>query len=98
MVLARLLSPTGECTTKLVIILITLIVFCSCLILSALKTVLKRRPFILSRSTAPGYGFFGAHWDGDAISDFDTMKWTISCKKTVFYNFLVIKNFIFSNT
>ncbi|KAI2798523.1 hypothetical protein BLOT_012805 [Blomia tropicalis] len=45
---------------------------------SALESVLKRRSFILSRSTAPGHGHFAAHWDGDILSDWPSMKWSIS--------------------
>ncbi|XP_065580074.1 lysosomal alpha-glucosidase-like [Artemia franciscana] len=44
----------------------------------ALTEVLKRRPFIISRSTYPGQGHFGGHWTGDVRSDWGDMKKSIS--------------------
>nr|XP_027203751.1 lysosomal alpha-glucosidase-like [Dermatophagoides pteronyssinus] len=44
----------------------------------ALKTTLNKRPFIISRSTAPGHGHFGHHWTGDIVSDWSSMRWSIS--------------------
>ena len=46
---------------------------------SALKTILKKRPFIISRSSAPGHGKYAGHWDGDTESTWDYMRWTIPC-------------------
>ncbi|XP_027203752.2 LOW QUALITY PROTEIN: lysosomal alpha-glucosidase-like [Dermatophagoides pteronyssinus] len=43
----------------------------------ALKTTLNKRPFIISRSSAPGHGHWASHWDGDVISDWSSMRWTI---------------------
>ena len=45
----------------------------------ALKTVLKKRPFIISRSTAPGFGKYAGHWDGDVFSSWDHLRWTVPC-------------------
>ena len=43
-----------------------------------MKTTLNKRPFIISRSTAPGHGHFGHHWTGDIVSDWSSMRWSIS--------------------
>ena len=45
----------------------------------ALKTVIKKRPFIISRSTAPGHGKYAGHWDGDVVSSWEHMRWTVPC-------------------
>ena len=37
-----------------------------------------RRPFIISRSTAPGQGRFGGHWSGDVMSDWTNMRLSIN--------------------
>lgn len=37
----------------------------------------KKRPFILSRSTAPGSGTVAAHWSGDVFSDYDGMRYSV---------------------
>lgn len=45
----------------------------------ALKKILNnKRPFILSRSTAPGHGHWAYHWTGDIISDWSSMNWSIA--------------------
>ncbi|XP_023230572.1 lysosomal alpha-glucosidase-like [Centruroides sculpturatus] len=44
----------------------------------ALKTIRKKRPFIISRSTFSGSGYFTGNWDGDIFSNWDNMRWTIS--------------------
>ena len=43
-----------------------------------------------SRSTFPGHGRFGAHWTGDVLSDWGSMKQSIAgkfYKQTFFFNF-----------
>ncbi|XP_064599991.1 lysosomal alpha-glucosidase-like isoform X2 [Liolophura sinensis] len=45
---------------------------------SALKTVRGKRPFIISRSTFPGQGHYGGHWNGDNNSTFYDMYKSIS--------------------
>ncbi|KAH9517561.1 hypothetical protein DERF_008227 [Dermatophagoides farinae] len=44
----------------------------------ALKNTLKKRPFIISRATAPGHGHWAYHWTGDIVSDWSSMNWSIS--------------------
>lgn len=46
----------------------------------ALRAVLQKRPFIISRSTFAGHGYWGSHWTGDIVSDWDSMKWSIACE------------------
>ena len=48
--------------------------------LSSALTNLKKRPFVISRSSFVGQGKFSGHWDGDIDPKWDTMKWTISCQ------------------
>jgi lysosomal alpha-glucosidase len=47
---------------------------------AALTSIRKRRPFVVSRSTFPGHGHFGAHWTGDVLSDWGSMKQSIAGK------------------
>lgn len=37
----------------------------------------KKRPFIISRSSSPGQGYFGGHWSGDVLSTWDYLRWSI---------------------
>ncbi|UXI17491.1 hemicentin-1-like [Sarcoptes scabiei] len=41
-------------------------------------TLPGKRPFIISRSTAPGHGNWASHWSGDIISDWPSMQWSIA--------------------
>ena len=43
----------------------------------AMKTIRKKRPFVLSRSTFAGSGQFTAHWTGDNRASFDDMYFSI---------------------
>jgi len=43
----------------------------------ALKTIRKKRPFVLSRSTFSGSGQFTAHWTGDNRASFQDMYFSI---------------------
>jgi len=44
----------------------------------ALVAVRKKRPFIISRSSYPGHGFYGGHWTGDINSQWHDMRRSIS--------------------
>ncbi|CAF3709824.1 unnamed protein product [Rotaria sordida] len=44
---------------------------------AALKSIRKKRPFVLSRSTFAGSGRFAAHWTGDNRSTFKDMYFSI---------------------
>ena len=44
----------------------------------ALKNIRQKRPFIISRSTYPGFGHYGGHWTGDVLSDWSSMKDSIT--------------------
>ncbi|CAF0978923.1 unnamed protein product [Adineta steineri] len=44
---------------------------------TALKTIRKKRPFVLSRSTFAGSGQFAAHWTGDNRASFQDMYYSI---------------------
>ena len=44
----------------------------------ALKEIRKKRPFIISRSTFPGQGYYGGHWTGDVESDWKNLRRSIS--------------------
>ncbi|XP_076305653.1 lysosomal alpha-glucosidase-like [Tachypleus tridentatus] len=45
--------------------------------IALVRTRGQKRPFIISRSTFPGHGYFGGHWDGDVFSSWDHMRWSI---------------------
>lgn len=44
----------------------------------ALSELSDKRPFVLSRSTFPGSGHYGAHWTGDNYSTSKSMKQSVS--------------------
>ncbi|CAG0882617.1 unnamed protein product [Darwinula stevensoni] len=44
----------------------------------ALKEIRKERPFVISRSTYPGQGHYGGHWNGDILSSWHDMAKSIS--------------------
>jgi len=44
----------------------------------ALKSIRRKRPFIISRSTFPGQGHYGGHWTGDVVSDWTNLRRSIA--------------------
>lgn len=46
-------------------------------IFRAVTEILKKRPFVLSRSTFPGSGRYVSHWTGDVFSDWGSMKQSV---------------------
>ncbi|VDI02413.1 lysosomal alpha-glucosidase [Mytilus galloprovincialis] len=44
---------------------------------TALKTVRNKRPFIISRSTYAGQGYYGGHWSGDNFATYHDMAMSI---------------------
>ncbi|XP_043945694.1 lysosomal alpha-glucosidase-like [Protopterus annectens] len=45
---------------------------------TALKKILKKRPFVISRSTYPSQGRYSGHWLGDNRSQWKEMYWSVS--------------------
>ncbi|KAL8564096.1 hypothetical protein ACOMHN_034573 [Nucella lapillus] len=45
--------------------------------MESLQTLHQKRSLVLSRSTAPGSGSYGAHWSGDNLSSFPDMYFSI---------------------
>ena len=45
---------------------------------SAMIDIRKKRPFVVSRSTFPGQGHYGAHWTGDVVSHWKDMRESIA--------------------
>ncbi|KAG8182551.1 hypothetical protein JTE90_002085 [Oedothorax gibbosus] len=43
----------------------------------ALKTIRKKRPFIISRASFSGQGAQSGHWSGDVFSNWEDMRYTI---------------------
>eukprot|EP00877_Chromochloris_zofingiensis_P000332 jgi/Chrzof1/1029/Cz01g37200.t1 len=43
----------------------------------ALKQIIKKRPFVLSRSTFAGSGVHAGHWTGDNAANWDNLRWSI---------------------
>jgi len=44
---------------------------------TAMRQIRKKRAFVVSRSTFPGQGHYGAHWTGDISSSWDDLKYSI---------------------
>ncbi|XP_046491044.1 lysosomal alpha-glucosidase-like isoform X1 [Neodiprion pinetum] len=43
----------------------------------ALKSIRNKRPFIISRSTWAGFGYYAGHWTGDILSDWHDLRMSI---------------------
>lgn len=43
----------------------------------AIKSIRKKRPFIISRANFPGQGVFSGHWSGDVFSTWEDMRYSI---------------------
>ena len=44
---------------------------------TAMRSIRNKRAFVVSRSTFPGQGHFGAHWTGDVKSTWEDLKYSI---------------------
>ncbi|XP_023237283.1 lysosomal alpha-glucosidase-like isoform X2 [Centruroides sculpturatus] len=42
-----------------------------------LKTLLNKRPFVISRASFAGLGHYSGNWNGDILSTWDDMRWSI---------------------
>jgi hypothetical protein len=62
---------------------------------AALTEIRNRRPFIVSRSSFPGHGHYGAHWTGDVLSDWGSMRQSIA-GENVFLPFPFFLSFFLS--
>ena len=47
---------------------------------TAMRRIRGKRALVVSRSTFPGQGHYGAHWTGDVFSTWDDMRYSISSK------------------
>lgn len=50
---------------------------CVCVCVSALKRILAKRPFVISRSTFPSQGKYSGHWLGDNRSQWKDLYMSI---------------------
>lgn len=53
----------------------------------ALRSVRKKRPFIISRDSYSGQGVFGGHWSGDIFSSWEDLRYSVRCKYVYIYVF-----------